>query len=137
MPALTNAGYQVTLSWTNVSSGSSAMNLVQAVETNGGTLYLTDTNIHSLSGVPWQQIDGSSFGRKSIRPPPPTPFVLPGNWFTNAGNRYFLFEGAGTGSGELVLTITQSTPPYLGQPEPGWICMMSGTSTNGLSSRIT
>ena len=50
VPALTNAGYQVTLSWANVSSGNPAINLLRAVETNGGTLYLTDTNIHSLYG---------------------------------------------------------------------------------------
>ena len=36
MPALTKAGYQVTLSWANVSSGNPTINLFDTVETNGG-----------------------------------------------------------------------------------------------------
>jgi hypothetical protein len=109
VPALTNAGYQVTMSWANVSA-KPAINLLLAVETNGGTLYLTDTNIQSLSGVPWQQIDGyvSDFGRK-YRVTTNNVLTLPINWFANAGRKQFLFEGAGNGSGELVLTITQNS----------------------------
>ena len=44
VPALTNAGYQVTLSW-NVGSGSPAVNLVNPVEANGGIGYLTNADI--------------------------------------------------------------------------------------------
>jgi len=109
VPALTNAGYQVTMSWANVSSGSPAINLLRAVESNGGTHYLTDTNILSLSGVPWQQIGYGSgdFGLKYSVTATNT-LALPINWFTNAGDKHFLFEGAGTGSGQLVLTISQN-----------------------------
>jgi len=105
VPALTNAGYQVTLSWGNV-SGTPAINLIQSCETNGGTLYLTDTNVFSLSGTAWKQIS-SDYGYK-YRVPTTGTLTLPGNWFTNASNKYFLFEGAGIGSGELVMTISQN-----------------------------
>ena len=109
MPALTNGNYQVTLSWASVSSGSPAINLLRAVETNGGTLYLTDTNILSLSGVPWQQIGYGSedFGLKYSVTATNT-LTLPISWFTNASNKYFLFEGASIGAGELVMTISQN-----------------------------
>ena len=108
VPALTNAGYQVTMSWSSV-SGSPAINLLRATETNGGTLYLTDTNILSLSGVPWQQIGYGSgdFGQKYPVTTTNT-LTLPIAWFTNVGNKYFLFEGAGIGTGELTLTISQN-----------------------------
>ena len=105
VPALTNGNYQVTLSWANV-SGTPAINLIQSCETNGGTLYLTDTNVLSLSGTAWRQIS-SDYGYKYHVPTTGT-LTLPGNWFTNASNKYFLFEGAGIGSGELVMTISQN-----------------------------
>ena len=44
VPALTNGNWQVTFSWSCVDSGAPAINVVNALETNGGTLYLTDTN---------------------------------------------------------------------------------------------
>ena len=82
---------------------------MRAVETNGGTLYLTDTNIHSLASVPWQQVDGyAGLGRKY--PVTTTNVLSLATDLFNGGNRYFLFEGAGIGSGELVLTISQTTP---------------------------
>ena len=37
VPALTNGGYQVTLSWTNIVSGTPIIKLFKSVETNGGT----------------------------------------------------------------------------------------------------
>jgi len=45
MPALTNAGYQVSMSWGSISSGNPVIKLFQSVETNGGTLYLTNTKL--------------------------------------------------------------------------------------------
>jgi hypothetical protein len=105
VPALTNGNYQVTLSWANV-SGTPAINLIQSCETNGGTRYLTDTNVLSLSGTAWKQIS-SDYGYKYHVTTTGT-LTLPSNWFTNASNKYLLFEGAGIGSGELVMTISQN-----------------------------
>ncbi len=104
MPALTNAGYQVTLSW-NVSSGNPAVNLVKAIETNGGMGYLTNADIAA------EQTAGSTSSDPSYKFARVTPgqsYTFPNNFFTNNANKYFLFEGAGIGSGELVLTITQN-----------------------------
>jgi hypothetical protein len=48
VPALTNGTYQVTMSWRNVSSNP-AINIIRSCETDGGSGYLTATNIA------WQQ----------------------------------------------------------------------------------
>ena len=112
MPALTNGSYQVTLSWTNVGSGSPAINLVNAVETNGGTLYLTDTNTAIAQCADSM---GYGFGQKYATVSTASSLTLPSNLFTNAGNKYFLFEGAGIGSGELLLTIADSNGNTIAQ----------------------
>lgn len=113
VPALTNGDYQVTLGWTSVSSGNPSINILQAFETNGGTLYLTDTNILSFSSVSWRQIGyGSVYGQvdygRKYHVTTATNLTLPISWFTNGGNKYFLFEGASIGSGQLTLTISQN-----------------------------
>jgi hypothetical protein len=107
MPALTNAGYQVTLSW-SVSSGNPAVNLVKAVETNGSMGYLTNADIAA------EQTAGSTSSDPSYkfaRVTPSQSYTFPNNFFTNNANKNFLFEGAGIGSGELVLTISQNGNP--------------------------
>ena len=106
MPALTNASYQVTLSM-SASSGNPSVNLVNAVETNGGTLYLTDRNVAAaqvdptvlwLSGLQVR----SSFAQPVIH--------FPGQLFhKQCDHKHFLFEGAGVGAGQLTLTISQAT----------------------------
>ena len=83
------------------SSGNPAVNLYWSCETNGGTGYLTDTNIAA------QQIAngyGVSLGTVSNN----CPCTIPSIAFGFGGTQHFLFEGAGIGSGELVLTISQN-----------------------------
>lgn len=123
MPALaTNAGYQVTMSWGSVSSGNPKIHLFQSVETNGGTLYLTDTNVAAAQAAIQTYVPntnmayyipgpGISIGTVSNG----GTFTFPASYFTNAGNKYLLFEGAGIGAGELRLTITQNTTNVLAQ----------------------
>ena len=94
--------YQVTLSW-NVISGNPAINLVKPYETNGGTLYLTDTNIAA------GQSGGNSFFTPSYKFANVTPgnsYIFPYSYLTGDTTNCFLFEGAGVGKGELVLTIS-------------------------------
>ena len=119
MPALTN-NYHVTLSW-NVSSGSPAINLYNSVETNGGIGYLTDTNIafqqcraYAHGSSPYSfYFTGPSVAIANITPA--SSFTFPANYFTNIGNQYFLFEGAGIGSGQLVLTVADSNSNKIAQ----------------------
>jgi hypothetical protein len=106
VPALTNGAYQVTLSWANVASGTPIINLFDSVDTNGGVGYLTDTNVakaqvrnYPLFNSPGWKVDTIS---------PSHSFTFPANYFTNAGNKYFLFEGAGIGAGQLMMTISQN-----------------------------
>lgn len=104
LPASTN--YQVTLSWTNIQSGYPAINLVMPVETNGGTLYLTDTNISA------EQAGGTSVfspSYKFARITTSNSYTFPASYLTNNGTNFFLFEGAGIGNGQLIMTISQGT----------------------------
>jgi len=92
--AISNQNYYATLTCTAI-SGSPAINLYYA-ETNGGTGYLTDTNVAaSLVG-----------GYKLATISPTSPFVIP-FWLYNGSNLNFLFEGAGIGEGQFTLTIYQ------------------------------
>ena len=114
MPTLvTNQGYAVTLNWQNI-SGSPAINLYASVETNGGTTYLTDTNIAAqqsaitLVGNPPMSYTVTGIGKAIVQIASGQTFTIPASYFTNSGNKYFLCEGAGIGSGELVLKILQN-----------------------------
>ncbi len=61
LPALTN-GYQVTLSW-NVLSGAPAIQLINAVETNGGIGYLTNTTVAAAQAtVNYDPVGGTNYG---------------------------------------------------------------------------
>lgn len=117
MPTLpTNGNYQVTLSWNNV-SGTPAINLYNSVETNGGTGYLTDTNIAAEQCTATTISDGMSPYSVSFAGPDVaianittnSPYTFPATNFLTGGNQYFLFEGAGIGKGELMMTIYQNT----------------------------
>jgi hypothetical protein len=87
-----NQGYTITLSC-NAISKSPTINLYLA-ETNGGTLYLTSTNVA-------QTLVGET---KLATVSPTNTYVFPANFF-DGSNKYFLFEGAGIGEGQFVLTI--------------------------------
>jgi hypothetical protein len=112
IPPLTNSGYNVTLSW-YVSSGHPVIRLFQSVETNGGTLYLTDTNIAASQIAVTAYTNGSYYfpgpGVSIGTVSPETPFTLPSAFFTNGATRYLLFEGAGIGAGQLLLTVARSS----------------------------
>jgi len=103
VPALTNAESQVTLSWDTVSSGNPAIKLFKTAETNGGTAYLTDTNVALAQA--YGAASSWTIGEVSST----HTLMLPGNLFTNSGNKYFLFEGSGIGAGQLIMTISQNS----------------------------
>jgi hypothetical protein len=114
LPALpAGQGYTVTLNWQSA-SGNPAINLYNSVETNGGTGYLTDTNIAAQQsaltfsgGSPYSyQVTG--MGAAIAQVANGTTFTFPASYFTNSANKYFLFEGAGIGSGQLTLTISKN-----------------------------
>jgi pimeloyl-ACP methyl ester carboxylesterase len=103
MPSIDSlGGYQVTLSWTNVSSGNPAIKLFLSQEADGGTGYLTDTNIAQT--YVGNVLTDSSFGTVSNN----APFAFPDLFFDNMGTKHFIFEGVNAGAGELVMTISQN-----------------------------
>jgi predicted esterase len=133
MPVLTN-GYQVTLSM-NALSGNPAINLVNAVETNGGTLYLTDSNTaYAQVYDPY----GQGPGQKRPTISATNALTLSANLFTNSGNKYFLFEGRGIGQGELVLTITQNSTNVIAQTS-AWLDIhdVKDFYEQGLATNVT
>jgi hypothetical protein len=154
MPTLTN-NYQVTLSWANVSSGNPGINLYSSIETNGGIGYLTDTNIAALQSVVTNIATGygsypvySGPGATIAKITNGATFTFPANYFTSNANKYFLFEGAGIGTGELMLTITDANGNQIAQTGV-WLDLhdvedffeqavitnnMSGTKSNWTSS---
>ncbi|MGA3283354.1 MAG: alpha/beta hydrolase [Verrucomicrobiota bacterium] len=105
-PALSYSqnNYLVNLTWQNVSSGSPSINIYRACETNGGIGYLTNSAtaaIQTTNAAYGTTLYGGTVTNGST-------FWFPLNEFTNAGDHHYLFEGAGAGSGELVMTITQN-----------------------------
>ena len=96
--------YTFTLSM-RAASGNPAINIYTSVETNGGTGYLTDTNIAA------QQADTStstSYGVSVGTVSPGHPCTIPSVAFVWGGTQHLLFEGAGIGEGQLTLTIYQN-----------------------------
>jgi hypothetical protein len=107
VPSLpTSNGYQVTLSWADVSRGHPTLRLFKSVETNGGTDYLTQpataaaqSEINSSFSAP-----GWSLGTVS----PSQAFTFEGNLFSNGVTKCLLFEGVENGYGRLILTISKN-----------------------------
>jgi hypothetical protein len=99
LPALSN-GYQVTLSW-NVLSGNPSIEIFSAWDSDGGIGYLTNENSAFFQTLPGY---GTSLGTVTNG----SPLLLLPDELSQAGNSHFLFEGAGIGEGELVLTVSQN-----------------------------
>ena len=86
MPSLpANQGYQVTLSLANASTTTFAVNLVNSVETNGGTGYLTDPNV-AAAQVAYS--DHTSPGYKFARLTTSQSYTFPDNYFTNDATKH-------------------------------------------------
>ena len=85
-------GYTVTLSCNDI-SGSPALNLYTA-EAGGGIGYLTNSTVAQTL------VNETKLGTISSG----STYIFPDNFFDGT-NKCFLFEGAGAGKGELVLTI--------------------------------
>jgi hypothetical protein len=114
MPALTNGNYQVTLSWANVSSGNPTINLFDTVETNGGIGYLTNLDTATAEAYNYGIWGENRSAIATISPG--HPFTIPASYFTNAGDKHFLFDGAITnGAGELMLTIADGNGNTIAQ----------------------
>lgn len=107
VPALpANAGWEVTLGWSTVSSGTPTIRLFSSVEVNGDVGYLTDTNVALTQVSSTGPFTGPKWALAAISPG--RSYTFPPYVFTNSGNKCFLFEAAGTnGSGQLTLSITQ------------------------------
>lgn len=112
LPALpASQGYTITLSL-SASHGSPAINLYRAYDPEGGTGYLTDTN-NANQQFTRQEFQGQvvfDYAQALAQVRPGQSYTLPVN--VTDGQPQFtrlLFEGAGQGTGQLVLTIAQGT----------------------------
>jgi hypothetical protein len=94
-------GYTVTLSMSPV-SGNPAINLYYSCETNGGTGYLTDTNIAAT------QTGSAYYANALCTISNSQSYTLQMNSYGNLLYTHYLFEGAGIGEGQLTMTISQN-----------------------------
>jgi len=102
--AIHDGAIRVGLQWENV-TGTPAINVYSAVETDGGTKYLTDDTTAA------QQITGA-YNTTIAQVTGTSSVMLPSSLFTNLSETspktYLLFEGAGIGSGKLTLVFFKS-----------------------------
>ena len=108
VPALTN-DYQVTLSWTNISSGNPSIKIFPSREADGGTEYLTETNLAQFYVD--NPLTEPCFGAVTNG----ENFQFPVLYFTPGGTKHLIFEGVTAGTGELMLTITDSNGNQIAQ----------------------
>jgi hypothetical protein len=91
-PAL--EGTTAELSWRNV-QGNPAVNIFTAFELDGGTKYLTDDEI----------ADNQRLSFATAKVSNGSPYQFDPGFFSDGKTKYFIFEGAGVGKGELVLQL--------------------------------
>ena len=109
VPALpANQGYTVSISFQNTVSNPK-VNLYWSCETNGGTGYLTDTNVaaNQVNGL-FSQNGSQHYANSVGTVSSGSSYTFPDGIFGSGTNRYLLFEGAGLGEGQLTLTISQN-----------------------------
>jgi hypothetical protein len=108
MPALTN-DYQVTLSWTNITTGNPSIKIFPSREADGGTEYLTETNLAQFYVD--NPLTEPCFGTVTNG----ENFQFPVLYFTAGGTKHLIFEGVTAGEGELVMTVTDSNGNTIAQ----------------------
>jgi hypothetical protein len=110
--AIQSGAIKVALQWQNVTSGSPAINVYKAYESNGDTGYLNDD---TTAG---NQIAGT-YGTAVAKVTGTSAVVLPTSLFSNLSSTnpktYCLFEGAGVGVGELGMVFENSSGTVIGQ----------------------
>jgi hypothetical protein len=106
---LQNGTFLLALEWKNVTAGAPGIRLFPAVETNGGTLYLTDeaTAQAQLNAPYYQCLVDSHAGQDKIQGN--VPFIIPTNFWANLSSdqpvAHLLFDAVSRGSGQLVIAI--------------------------------
>jgi len=112
---LQNGTFLLGLEWKNVTAGTSpSIRLFPAVETNGGTLYLTDeTTALAQSNAPYGNCIMDGYGvRTQLQGS--SPFIIPTNFWaianvtTNQPVAHLLFDAVSRGSGQLVVSLYKS-----------------------------
>jgi hypothetical protein len=94
-------GYTFTLSISPL-SGNPAINVYPSCETNGGTGYLTDTNVAAM------QVASAYYANELCTISNSQSYTLSVDGYGQLLFTHFLVEGAGIGSGQLTLTISQN-----------------------------
>jgi pimeloyl-ACP methyl ester carboxylesterase len=111
LPPLPSAsGYSITLSM-NAHAGSPSINLYRSHDPNGGPLYLSDTTTAAAQFTKLQvgSLVVFDYSHRLSVISPGTQYIVPVSTDGTPQFTRFLFEGSGTGSAELVLTISHGT----------------------------
>ncbi len=110
--AIKSGTLSVALKWENVTD-SPAINVYKAVETDGGSQYLTDdgTAAQQIADDDHNKTKGKITGTNSV--------VLDSSLFANLSTTnsttYCLFEGAGVGKGKLVIVFKDASGKEIGE----------------------
>jgi pimeloyl-ACP methyl ester carboxylesterase len=120
--AVVSGNIKVGLKWKNA-TGDPSIRIYKAVETDGGSKYLTD------DGVAGQQASGSYknciVGEGTKQRIGSTGFILPASFWTGltAENptKHLLFEGCSEGKGQLVFTFHKADGTEIGEGPGVWM----------------
>jgi hypothetical protein len=123
--AISQGNIQVGLKWKNV-TGTPAIKVYESVEADGGAKYLTDDTVAGNQILLKEAIE---FGNGQTKVTGTGTFVFPSQGLNNlfadlsANNptKYFVFEGAGKGKGQLVLVFLKSDGTEIGEGPAVWL----------------
>ena len=129
--AFKNGDLQLGLKWTDVSSGIPAIRLFRAVETNGGTAYLSDEQTAHSQIDQTGQGYGMAIGGNGLVEGTTT-YILPQAVFANLSDdqpkTYLLFEGVKAGKGQLKLVVLKPDGTEIGEGSGMWMQLDGITS---------
>ncbi len=126
--ALKRGDLQLGFKWTDGYSGTPKINLYLHYESDGGTKYLTDSNIAAgQTSNPWSATLVSTTNKNVVAPG--DVFVLKKGVFDNLTEEqpaaHFLFEGAGEGKGRLQMVILDKNGAPIGEGPGVWMDLAS------------
>jgi hypothetical protein len=125
--AIASGQILIGLKWKNTGGTSPSINIYKAVETDGGTKYLTDTATATAQVGPATTQCRSIPNKdgQSVSVTSGTTFIFGANFWTGFNQssppKYLLFEGCTPGKGQLVITLHKADGTEIGEGPGVWM----------------